>query len=262
MLRTPIRPAVSIPVLRAPAVSALAASVGAAFYVAGRLRRRRRKPIHPDGAVLPGTLHRDGAPTSWGADWLDATGEHEATVRLSRSAGLRAPLPDVLGLAVRVHVDGRPADLLMSSAGRGAVARHVLRPSRRPGRTVYTTLVPYRSSAGSVLMAAEPVEPRDLPQRLDRMTADLTARPLTFRLLCARPRGEWETFGTLEVGGRDGSHARRPDGDLPAERPWPDAAVSYDPVLNPLPGLRLPGVLAGMRARAYADARRARGLPG
>src|SRR5687768_8860748 len=101
--------------------SVLALPVGAAFYAAGRLRRGRRKPLHPDGAVLPGTLRRSGAPTTWGTPWLDATGEHEATVRLSRSAGLPPPLPDILGLAIRVRVDNRDADLLLSTTGRGRV---------------------------------------------------------------------------------------------------------------------------------------------
>ena len=101
----------------------LALPVGASFYAAGRLRRGRRKPLHPDGAVLPGTLHRVGAPTTWGSRWLDATGEHEATVRLSRSAGLPPPLPDILGLAIRVRIDGRDADLLLSTTGRGPVGQ-------------------------------------------------------------------------------------------------------------------------------------------
>jgi hypothetical protein len=252
MLRTSFRTAFPAAGSR-PAVSALAVSLGALFYAVGRLRRGSRKPLHPDGVVLPGTVHRDGAPTSWGAPWLDATGEHEATVRLSRSAGLPPPLPDVLGLALRVRVDGREADLLLSSAGRGRVGRFLLRPRRTPGRGMYTTLLPYRSPGGPVLIAAEPEQPRRLPPDPAGLAGGLAADPMRFALSCAAPRGRWRQFGTLEVGGRVGQ---------PSGHTGVDAPISFDPVLNPLPGLELYDVVARVRARTYASARRARGLPG
>jgi hypothetical protein len=252
MLSTSMRTAASPSAIR-PAVSAVAVSLGAVFYAVGRLRRGRRKPLHPDGAVLPGTVHRDGAPTSWGAPWLDATGEHEATVRLSRSAGLPAPLPDVLGLALRVRVDGRDADLLLSTAGRGRVGRFFLRPRLSPGRGAYTTLLPYRSPRGPVLIAAEPEQPRRLPPDPAGLADRLAAEPMRFTLSCAAPRGPWRQFGTLEIGGAS---------LRPSDRAGVDAPVSFDPVLNPLPGLVMYDAVGRVRATTYASARRARGLPG
>lgn len=245
-----------------PAVSALALSLGAAFYAVGRLRRGRRKPLHPDGAVLPGTVHRDGAATTWGTAFLDATGEHEAVVRLSRSAGLPPPLPDVLGLAVRISIDGRDADLLMSSAGRSTVTRFLLRPRTSPGRGIYTTLLPYRSARGPVLIAADPDPPRRLSSQPAALADELGAEPMRFTLRCAAPRGRWEPFGTLEVGTptADVSDSGGPFGP-PRSDNSVDAAISFDPVLNPLPGLRMYDVIARVRATTYAAARRARGLP-
>jgi len=236
----------------------LALPVAAAFYAAGRLRRGRRKPLHPDGAVLPGTVHRDGAPTTWGTPWLDATGEHEATVRLSRSAGLPPPLPDILGLAIRVRIGGRDVDLLLSTTGRGRVGRFLLQPRADPGRGFYTTLLPYRSPRGPVLIAAEAKPPRPLPPDPAGVADRLTARPMRFALSCAGPGGRWERFGTLEVGGR-----RSASGASSAPRGSDrsvDAGISFDPIRNPLPGLQMYDVVAGIRARAYASARRSRGL--
>ncbi len=252
MLRTSLRTAVP-PSATRPAVSAVAVSLGALFYAVGRLRRGRRKPLHPDGVVLPGTLHRDGAVTTWGAPWLDATGEHEATVRLSRSAGLPPPLPDVLGLALRVRVDGRDADLLLSSSGRGPDGRFLLRPRIAPGRGAYTTLLPYRSPRGPVLIAAEPEQARRLPPDPAGLAERLAAEPVRLTLSCAEPRGPWRQFGTLEIGGQGGQ---------PSNDAGVDAPISFDPVLNPLPGLVKYDVVARLRARTYASARRARGLPG
>ena len=231
--------------------SMLALPVGAAFYAAGRLRRGRRKPLHPDGAVLPGTLRRHGAPTTWGTPWLDTTGEHEATVRLSRSAGLPPPLPDILGLAIRVRIDGRDADLLLSTTGRGRVGRFVLQPRADPGRGFYTTLLPYRSERGPVLIAAEAEPPRPLPPDPGGVADHIAATPMRFTLSCAGPGGNWERFATLDVG--------RPR--QPADRSV-DAEIWFDPVRNPLPGLQMYDAVARIRTRAYASARRARGLPG
>ena len=63
------------------------------------------------------------------------------------------------------------------------------------------------------------------------------------------PNGSWERFGTLEVG-------------RPGTGRIVDAAISFDPVENPLPGLQMYDVVARVRTRAYASARRSRGLPG
>src|SRR4051794_39078712 len=61
---------------------------------------RGRRVLHPRGTTLSGVLTVTGGDT--GAELLDRPGRHDVLVRLSRSAGLPAPLPDVHGVAVRV----------------------------------------------------------------------------------------------------------------------------------------------------------------
>jgi hypothetical protein len=64
-------------------------------------------------------------------------------------------------------------------------------------------------------------------------------------MLAAAPRGGWHRYGLLRLTAREGG-----PGDPP---------VSFDPVLNPLPGLRFPTSLTRLREPAYASARRRTG---
>src|SRR3954451_10255298 len=68
----------------------------------GPRARPADKPLHPVGAVSRGTLHRYGLTPSVGVKWLDEPGQDKVLVRFSRALGLPGPLPDVLGLAVRI----------------------------------------------------------------------------------------------------------------------------------------------------------------
>src|SRR5918998_1552029 len=64
-------------------------------------RRSGGKPMHPRGTVFDAVLHRHDGP-AWGVPWLSATATDDVVARISRGAGLPAPLPDVLGLAIRL----------------------------------------------------------------------------------------------------------------------------------------------------------------
>jgi len=107
----------------------------------------------------------------------------------------------------------------------GRVSRFLLLPTRRPRTRTLTTLLPYRSPTGPVLLAARPT------------------RPGRYDLLWARPTGGWQRFAELVL-----AHGDRHD-----------AALSFDPMTHALPGL--PGYEWTRRLRrpAYASARRARG---
>src|SRR4051794_32427081 len=97
-----------------------------AGLVLGALARLRRgKPMHPRGAVFSALLERHGneAANPVGVPWLDLPATEAAVVRLSRGAGLPAPLPDLLGLAIRIPAARAPIDLLLSTTGRGPLAR-------------------------------------------------------------------------------------------------------------------------------------------
>lgn len=203
-------------------LSALAGR-GLAKVFAGAAAVRRDKPLHPRGVVVSARLRRAGGP-ALGVSWLDQPGDDPALVRLSRAVGLPGPLPDVLGLAVRIELDGARHDLLLASSLRPPGLRHLLAPARDTTQAFYSSVFTYRTPRGPVLLGAEPA-------------------PGGFDLLVAPPRGEWTTFGTL---------ALTPDG-TPSDEP-----VSFDPVLHPLPGLALSPALAALREPSYAAARRHR----
>jgi hypothetical protein len=204
---------------------------------------RRARALHPRGAVVTAGLHRLPHPPT-GVAWLDEADDARVTVRFSRSAGLPAPLPDVLGLALAVPLPGgRRGDLLLSTAGRAPVLRHLLLPRRDPLGSAYTCLVPYASDRGPVMLAALPDHDGGL------------------RLAYADARGPWRPFARLVLDAPPATEAA-PGADGRPGRPVDDAALELDPVLHPLPGLSMPPVLARLREPAYARSRRERHAAG
>lgn len=183
------------------------------------------KPLHPEGQTWAGRLTRAGSEEPTGVAWLDEPGEDEVLVRTSRAIGLPGPLPDIAGLAVRVRTDAsRHGDLLLASTGWAPVARNLLVPAWREHQPL-TTLLPYRTPVGPVLIGARPVDVRG------------------YELSWATLTGAWRHLGVLTT-------------DLPLPD---DAEASYDPVTNPLPGLEQYDWVSHLRAHAYATARRLRG---
>jgi hypothetical protein len=195
------------------------------FTVAARLRPSA-KPLHPRGRLTRGTVTRTGLTEPVGTPWLDEPGSDEVVVRLSRSVGLPAGLPDILGLAVRIPLaPGRVADLLFSTTGRGRVSRFLLVP-RRSRAAGFGTLLPYRTGRGrTVLLAAWPAD--DTGDRLILGVSGLS--------------GDWHEFGQLVIS----------DESL-------DTDVSFDPVLNSLPGLDFPDWVTRLREGAYSASRHTR----
>lgn len=205
-------------------------TLGGVFYAAGALRTRRRKALHPHGGVRQGMVVRQGLGASTGVPWIDEPGGDRVLLRLSRATGLPEFLPDILGLAVRISYEGGGhGDLLLATTGTGVVSRFILRPARRPGRP-YSSLFPYRSPRGPLLLAVFP----------------LTDDGTRFELACATLRGAWSRFGVLEV---------RSDWDDAL-----DAPLSFDPVLNEVTGLHSYSWAAQLRRFSYAASRRARGV--
>jgi hypothetical protein len=187
--------------------------------------------MHPRGAVFSGILTRHGGREPVGVPWLDTANRDAVTVRLSRGAGLPPPAPDLLGLAVRIPGgDGEPVDLLLTSTGSGPLGRLVLVPRVRPA-TSYSSIMGYRSDAGTVRLAALPLQ--------DDGGA--------FTLAAAFGLGQWRAFARLDL-------------TAPARPLDPD--VRFDAVRHPPPGLVADGPLARFRAPAYAAARAGRGDAG
>ncbi len=183
--------------------------------------RRLEKPLHPRGTVSSGVLVRTGSDVATGTPWLDGVGEDAVVVRRSRSVGLPPALPDIFGLALRCPLqDGGHLDLLFATTGLGRVGRHVLLPRIHPSRPM-STLLPYRTPSGPIVLAARPEGP-------DRHT-----------LAWARVgTSAWHAFAHLDVQSGEA-----------------DPLISFDPVLNAAPGLeQYPWVLR-LREPAYAWAR-------
>ncbi|HJQ04368.1 MAG TPA: hypothetical protein VJ872_02915 [Nocardioides sp.] len=183
----------------------------------------RDKPLHPRGVLTSGTLVRPGTTRPCGVSWLDERGTDPVLVRTSRAIGLPAPLPDVAGLAVRVPSGAGFADLLLASTGWNLLGRHVLVPAVRR-RQPLTTLLPYRTAIGPVVIGARPTG------------SD------TLRLSWARVGHRWNALGTLTL------DAERAD----------DTRISFDPVLNRPDGLEQYPWVALLRERSYALARASR----
>ncbi len=203
--------------------------LGGVFFLFAKARAGSRKALHPRGRVVPGVLRRQSSSPASGVAWLDEVATDQVLVRFSRSIGLPTPLPDILGLALRVpSVEGRPGDLLLASTGIGRVGRFLLRPARRYADATYSCLFPYRTTSGPVLLAAFP-------------TADRVGQ---LTLAWSRPTGTWLPFATLEV--------------ATASLDGTDPEVSFDPVLNVVPGLAPYGWAAELRQYAYGASRRAR----
>lgn len=176
---------------------------------------------------MTGTLHRFGKDDEMRSTWLGEAGEDPVRVRHSRSIGLPAPLPDVFGLAIRVPLAGdRHGDLLFATTGLGRVTRYTFTVAQSPFGRPMTTLLPYRTAAGSVLLAATFRDEH------------------TVALAWSFASGSWRPFAELIL-----------DEDPTGE---PDAELSFDPVLNQLPGLEIPGWVRRLREPAYSMARRSR----
>jgi hypothetical protein len=215
---------------RTDVVNALASGAGAVlgvtFHLAGRLRPAA-KPLHPRGRLVHGVLTRRGVTPATGVRWLDEEGVDDVLVRLSRATGLPAYLPDVHGLALRTPVtSGRHGDLLFATTGTGRLTRFTLTATRSTAARPYTTLLPYRTPKGAMLLAALPQDPGQ------------------FLLACASTSGEWRLLGELTLSEPEAVDA--------------DPMISFDPVRNTIPGLEPYEWVRRLRAGAYAEARRSR----
>jgi hypothetical protein len=206
------------------AADAGGAVLGAGARTLGAIRRAR-KPLHPDGRVISARLRRQGLATPVGVAFLDEPGDQAVVVRESRAIGLPEPLPDIHGLAIRVvNADDTPGDLLLATTGWGRVSRFVLTATRTTYGRPMTSLLPYRTEAGPVVIGAR------------------SALPGVVELACAVGAGDWQPFAELAI----------------SPEPAPDPEISFDPVLNQVSGLQQYPVVTRLREPAYLAARRSR----
>ena len=199
----------------------------AAFFGALSAARGRRI-FHPRGdgfhaeVEVDRPLHRyDGIPL------LSERRTYAGVARLSRAVGIPAPLPDLLGLAFRIDVEGGPQDFLLISSARSPGLRHLLLPTRGDySSNTYSSILPYRINDELRLVGAEPVG------------------PLEYELRVAPLNGSWEPFGRLRI------------------RAALDPETTENLCLNPwntVAGLKPVGPLNGLRRSSYAGSQQGRG---
>ena len=113
------------------AVDAAGYAVGLAL--AGIAAVRRGKAVHPHGAVYKAELVVPSHGDALGRTKLFGTpGRRRALVRFSRSLGLPRPLPDLLGMSVRVldaYGPDRDQDFLMVTSVDAPVLHHLFVPA-------------------------------------------------------------------------------------------------------------------------------------
>ena len=143
-------------------------------------------------------------------------------MRFSRAAGFPAPVPDVLGLALRLGAVGTQHDLLLATTGMRPGWRHVLVPRRHALRAPYGSLLPYDAAGRRVLIAAVPEAGAPYGISDADVARALAPASRTFQLMVATLLGNWTPLAQLTV--------TRDDNML-------DVPVAFDPILNPLPGL-------------------------
>jgi hypothetical protein len=211
-------------------VTRRAASAGGAVLATGTRAmaavRPAAKPLHPRGSVARACLYRHGVRPALGVEFLDTASTDEVVVRESRSIGLPGWLPDIHGLAIRVtNPDGSHGDLLFATTGLGRYTRYALTLSRHQYGRPMTTLLPYRTAAGAVVLGAR------------------SSGGSTVEILCAVGDGGWRHVADLRLSYLEAA----------------DQSVSFDPVRNQLPGLEQYGWVRRLRAPSYVTARESRG---
>ena len=118
--------------LRLWAAAAAGPVVAAGFYALAALRNRRS--LHPTGIGYQGWLEvSNERPARTGVPLFQAGATHPAVLRFSRGAGLPGPLPDALGVAIKlpdVYGPGVDQDLLLTSSTDRPLLRRLLFPAR------------------------------------------------------------------------------------------------------------------------------------
>ena len=215
-------------------------SLGA--VLAGLAAARQGKAFHPDGVVHDARLSIAGsreAPPA--AALLSRPGEHRALVRFSRAFGLPRPIPDLLGLSLRVphaYGDGRHQDFLLVTSADLPVVHHIFLPAVDVQQRPYTSALPYRAAHDLFLVGALPRDDSPRPggeNEFDRLQAAAATGRLAFDLAVGPVTGRFRPVGTLHVEGRLGAEL-----DALRFNPW-----------NTGGGLEPAGWLNGARDRAY-----------
>jgi hypothetical protein len=229
--------------------------VAAGFYALAVLRRRRS--LHPTGIGYQAWLRvPDERPPGAGVPLFQAGVTHPALLRFSRGAGLPEPLPDALGVAIKLpdaHGRGADQDFLLTSSTDRPLLRRLLFPARSFVRGAFSTALPYDLGGERVVLLLVPTPAkagRPAGGRRHRAVGGalaelrtVAADGLGFELRAARSVGRSQPLATVTVGA-----------SLPAEQA---AALRFNPWTTG-PGIRPTGWLNLLRDAAYRASQRGR----
>ena len=242
--------------LRLWAAAAAAPAVAAGFSLLARLRRRRS--LHPTGAAYRGCfLVDDDHPHRHGVPLFQPGRAATALLRFSRAAGLPEPLPDALGVAVKlpdVYGPGADQALLLTSSIDRPLLRRLLFPATSFLRGAFSSALPYElgDSQQRVVMLLVPKppdssrSPETVGRRHGNALAELDAAStagLQFQLRTAGSFGPSQPLATLTI--------RSP---LTAEQ---TEQLRFNPWTTG-PGIRPSGWISLLRDTAYRASQRAR----
>jgi hypothetical protein len=238
--------------LRLWAAAAAAPAGAAGFYALAVLRRRRS--LHPAGVGYQGQLVVGDGPGRPGVPMLRPGAAYPALLRFSRGAGLSEPLPDALGVAIKLpdaHGPDADQDLLLTSSADRPLLRRLLFPARSFVRGAFSTALPYDLGGERVVLLLVPVRteggrsPGDVARGGGALAELRTAAAdaLGFELRTAGTFGASQPLATLSL-----SQA------LSAEQ---TAALRFNPWTTG-PGIRPSGWLNLLRDAAYRASQRGR----
>jgi hypothetical protein len=180
-----------------------AAGRAAAGTLFGSLARAfDARPLHPRGVAFAAEIVVE-QPRLRGARLFARPGRRPALVRFSRGFGLPRPAPDLVAMAIKVpdaNGPGRDQDLLLAAAGERPVLRHLFAWGGTHLERSYSTVLPFRVGARTMLLGAAPLTSGEAD--LDDLPALAARGELAFALRAATPLGAWHDIARLEVGSR------------------------------------------------------------
>jgi hypothetical protein len=215
---------------------------------------RSARIFHPDGiahrvSITIRPTAEDPQATALGVPLLDREGTYTGVVRFSRGASFPEPLPDVLGLAVRIddaHGPGQDQDILLGSSLEAPVGRQLLVPNLSFRGTTLSSVLPYRlGSAGTFWLGARVCDPAGTPLvRLSALRAAIAADEVSLSLRYASRFGAWRTFADVRLG--------------EALSDSESDALGFNVDENTGGGIEPAGFLQALRRHAYAASQAAR----
>lgn len=212
----------------------------ATFATLSRLRGHR--VFHPYGESFDAALIFNRNADRWLPDVLARPRRHAAIVRFSRGVGLPHPVPDVLGMAIKLpdlYGTGWDQDWLLVTSGADPISRHMLIPTRNLLGRHYSSVLPYRRPGGSVTFGARALGGG--ARSIEELAEVIEDSPIEFEFTIAPEGGDQVRIGTIEL-----LKVAAPAGKL-RFNPW-----------NTSSELRPSGALNELRRETYKASQKAR----